>query len=98
KRRGDEETMARHGAADVSKVHVKDVLLTVRPKSLLTQQIRPRSQEWYPAESRPLLKFAHIGKWKVQDVLAVHLHLVGAIADAGGHGNFHTVRRVRETD
>ena len=98
KRRRHQESVTRHVAADISQFHVEDVLLAVRPKRRLVQKVCPGRQKRYAAEPRPLLKFAYVGKWKVQNVLAMHLHLVSAIADARRHRDFHAVRRVAEAN
>jgi len=71
----------RHVAAYVAELHVEGEPAAVREERLLVEPIDPGTEKRDAAHARPRLELLERAIWPVQDVLALHVHLEGDVAD-----------------
>ena len=83
--RSNEQSVDGHGAADVAEAHIEGVFLAISPKGGLVEKVCPRSEERNPTEARTSHILPGVGLREVEDVLPVHLHLIGAVANGGNN-------------
>src|SRR5437588_12975030 len=84
--------------AERTQIGVEHVPLTIGPETAAGHAVRPRRQKRNAIQSPSALALenAYVGRRKIQDVLAVHLHLIGAVADRGHDRYLDAARGVRE--
>src|SRR6185312_110735 len=66
-----------------AEVRVEQISFAIGPKPSAGDTIRPRRQKWNAVEPRSstVLKGRQIRRWKVEEILSMHLQLVSTIAD-----------------
>ena len=95
-RRG-QESVDGNGAPHVAQVHVEGVTPAVGVEGLLVEPVGPRPEEGNAAQSRRGLEGVNRFVRPSQDVLALHLHLEGDVANRRRDGHDRLARHVLES-
>ena len=81
-------------AADVAQIGIETVLLAIGEECVFVQAVGPGRQKRNAAELGLGLHFAEGFIRHPQYILAIHLELVGQVAERRCDGHFHAVRGV----
>src|SRR5258707_930645 len=76
-----DEPVTRHLAADVAELHVECELATVREERLFVEAIRPGTEKRNATHAGTRLELLDRTVRPVQNVLALHFHLEGDVAN-----------------
>jgi hypothetical protein len=84
-------------APDGIETHVEGILLSVRPKTI-RHSVRPGREERNSVEGTVGLQLRRIVGGDIENVLAVHQHSDGAVAEGGYDGYFDVVSGVGQAN
>ena len=83
-----EQAVNRSRAEHIAELHVKAVSGAVSPKGLFVQQVRPWRKERNPAQHRILHMTGKVARRVIENIFAMDLHVVHAVAERRQDGHF----------